>query len=131
MWSKVFSRVAGMRPNELHRIKLWGTGRKGVNVQTRFSLDKALDQSSLMNGMVIPNQDNRTRNVPQELFEEQDHVLTTQIHSKRSHRQLYLSTTRTDQESTQQIQSSVVVQAGVGARRLATRRPTPAQWRNQ
>jgi hypothetical protein len=131
MWSKVFSSVAGMGPNELHRIELWCTSRKGVNVQTRFSLDKVLDQSSLMNGMVIPNQDDRTRNAPQELFEEQDHVLTTQIYWKRSRRQFYLSTMRTDQESTKQIQSSVVVQTGVGTRRLATRRPTAAKWRNQ
>ena len=130
MRSKVFSRVADMCPNELYGIEFRSTSGKGVNVQTRFSLDKVLDQASLMNGMVIPDQDNRTHNVSQELFEEQDHVLTTQIHSKRSHRQLYLSTTRTDQESTQQIQSAVVVQAGVGTRRLATRRPTLAQWRN-
>src|SRR5574338_705193 len=131
MWSKVFSSLASMRPNELHRIELWCTGRKAVNVQTRFSLDKVLDQASPMNGMVIPDQDNRTRNAPQELFEEQDHMFTTQIHSKRSHRQFYLSTTRTYQESTKQIQSSMVVQTGVCTRRLATRRPTASQWRNQ
>ena len=103
MWSKVFSRVAGMRPNELYWIKFRCTGRKGVNMQTRFSLDKVLDQTSFMNGMVIPNQDNLTRNAPQELFEEQDHVLTTQIYLKRSHRQLYLSAMRAYQESTEQI----------------------------
>jgi len=131
MRSKVFNSVAGMGPNELHRIEIWCTGRKGVNVQTRFSLDKVVDQASLMNGMVIPNQDNWAHNTPQELFEEQDHVLTTQIYLKRSHRQLYLSTMRTYQESTEQIQSLVVVQTGVCTRRLATRRPTAAKWRNQ
>jgi hypothetical protein len=80
--------------------------------------------------VVIPDQDNMTRNTPQELFEEQDHVLTTQIHSKRSHRQLYLSTTRTNQESTEQIQSSMVVQTGVCTRCLATRCPTASKWRH-
>ena len=84
MRSKVFSSVAGMGPDELHRIELRGTGRKGVNVQTRFRLNKVLNQASSMNGMIVPDQDNRARNAPQELFEEQDHVLTTQIHSKGS-----------------------------------------------
>jgi hypothetical protein len=131
MWSEVFSSVAGMRPHELHWIELWYTGRKGVNVQTRFSLDKVLDQASLMNGMVIPDQDDGTRNTPQELFEEQDHMLTTQIHSKRSHRQLYLSAIWTNQKSTKQIQASMVVQASICTRRLATRCPTSAKWRNE
>src|SRR5262245_50437058 len=88
MWSEVLSCMTGMRPNELHRIELRCTGRKGINVQTRFSLNKVLDQASLMNGMVVPDQDNGTRNAPQELFEEQDHMFTTQIHSKGSDRQL-------------------------------------------
>ena len=123
--------MADMRPNELHRIELWYTGRKGVNVQTRFGLDKVLDQTSFMNGMVVPDQDNGTRNAPQELLEEQDHVLATQIYSKRSHRQLYFPTMWTHQESTEQIESSMVVQAGICTRCLASRRPTASKWRNQ
>src|SRR5687767_1195309 len=96
MWSKVFCGMADMCPNELHRIELRCTGRKGVNVQTRFSLNKVLDQASLMNGMVIPDQDNGTRNAPQNLFKEKDHLFTTQIHSKGSCRQLHFSSTWTD-----------------------------------
>ena len=130
MRSKVFSSVAGMRPHELHGIELRCTSRKGVNVQTRFSLDKVLDQASLMNGMMVPDQDNGTRNTPQELFEEQDHMFTTQIHSKRSRRQLYLSSTGTDQDGTQQVQSLMMVQTGVCTRCLATRGSTASQWRN-
>ena len=86
MWSKVFSGMAGMCPHKLYWIELWCTGGKGVNMQTWLSLDKVLDQASLMNGMVVPDQNNRTGNATQELFEEQDHVLTTQIYLKRSHR---------------------------------------------
>ena len=131
VWSKVFSSVTGMRPNELHRIELGCTGRKGINVQTRLSLDKVLDQASLMNGMVVPNEENMTRNAPQELIEEQDHMLTTQIHSKGSHRKLHFSSTGTDQNRTEKVQSLMVVQTGVCTRCLATRRPTAAKWRNQ
>lgn len=131
MWSKVFSGLAEMRPHELHWIELGGTGRKGVNVQTRFSLDKVLDQASLMNGMVVPDQDNGTRNAPEDLFEKKDHVFTTQVHSKGSCRQFHLSSAGTDQDGTKQVQSSMVVQTGVGARRLATRCPTTSKWRNQ
>lgn len=131
MWSKVFRCMAGMCPNELHRIEFRGTGRKGVNVQTRFSLDKVLDQASLMNGMVVPDQDNRTCNAPQDLFEKKDHVFTAQIHLKGSHRQLYLSSTGADQESTEQVQSLMVVQTGIDTRRLSTGCPTASEWRNQ
>ena len=131
MWSKVFRCMAGICPDELHRIEFRSTGRKGVNVQTRFSLDKVLDQASLMNGMVVPDQDNRTCNAPQDLFEKKDHMLTTQIHSKGSCRQLHFSSTRTDQESTEQVQSLMVVQTGVGTRRLSTGCPTASEWRNQ
>ena len=131
MWSKVFSCVAGMCPNELHWIELRCTGRKGINVQTRFSLDEVLNQASLMNGMVVPDQDNGTRNASQELFEKKDHVFATQIHSKGSNRQLHFPSTWTDQNRTQQVQSLMVVQTGVCTRRLATRRPTTSQWRNQ
>ncbi len=130
MWSKVFSSMAGMRPHELHWIELRCTGRKGVNVQTRFSLDKVLDQASLMNRMVVPDQDEGTCNAPQDLFEKKDHVFTTQVHSKGSHRQLHLSSSGTDQDGTQQVQSLMMVQTGIGTRCLATRRPTAAEWRN-
>ena len=131
MWSKVFSGLAEMRPHELHWIELGCTGRKGVNVQTRFSLDKVLDQASLMNGMVVPDQDNGIRNALEDLFEKKDHVFTTQIHSKRSCRQFHFSSTGTDQDGAQQVQSLMVVQAGVRGRRLATRCPTTSKWRNQ
>jgi len=130
MWSKVFGSVAGMRPHELHRIELWCTGRKAINVQTRFSLDKVLDQASLMNRVVVPDQDDGTDNTPEDLFEKKDHVFTTQVHSKGSHRQLHLSSTGTDQDGTQQVQSLMMVQTGIGTRCLATRRPTAAEWRN-
>jgi hypothetical protein len=98
MRSKVFSGVAEMRPNELHWIEFGCTSRKGVNVQTSLTVNKVLYQASLMNGMVVPDQDNGTGNAPQELFEEQDHMFTSQIHTKRSHRQHYLSSPRTDQD---------------------------------
>jgi hypothetical protein len=130
MWSKVFSSVAGMRPNELHRIKLWCTDRKGVNVQTRFRLDKVLDEASLMNGMVVPDQDNGTLNPSEDLFEKKDHEFTTQVHSKGSCRQFHFSSPWANQNGTQQVQALMVVQAGVGAGRLTTRCPTTSEWRN-
>jgi|SRR5689334_18188256 hypothetical protein len=131
MWSKVFSCVTDMRPNELYRIELGCTGRKRVNVQTRFRLNKVLDQASLMNGMVVPDQDNGTGNLPQDLFEEKNHMFTMQILSKGSCRQLHFSSTWTDQNRTEQVQSLMVVQTGVRTRRLSTRCPAASKWRNQ
>lgn len=131
VWSKVCNGVTDMRPNELHRIELRCTNWKRIDVQAGLGLNKVLDQASLMNGMVVPDQDNRTRNAPQDLLEEQDHMFTTQIHSKGSRRQLHFSSTWTDQNSTEQVQSLMVVQTGVCTRRLATGCPTASKWRNQ
>ena len=109
MWSKVLCCMADMCPNELHWIEFRGASGKGVNVQTRFSFDKVLDQASLMNGMAVPDQDDGTCNAPQKLIEKKDHVFTAQIFSKGSDRQFHFSSTRTDQESTEQVQSLMVV----------------------
>lgn len=130
MWSKVFSCMAEMCPNKLHWIELRRTDRKRINVQTRLGVNEVLDQASLMNGMVIPDQDNGTGNATQDLFEEQDHMFTTQIYTKRSHRQLYLSSIGADQDGAQQVQSLMMVQTGVCTRCLTTRRPAASQWRN-
>ena len=62
--------MAGMCPNELYRIELGCTGRKGVHMQARFRVDEVLDQTALVNGMVIPDQNNWTGNAPQQLLEE-------------------------------------------------------------
>lgn len=123
--------MVDMCPNELDWIEFRSTSWKGVNVQTRFSFDEVLDQASLMNGMVVPNQDNRTCNALQKLMEKKNHVFTTQILSKGSDRQVHFSSTRTDQESTEQVQSLMVIQTGIGTRCLSARRPTASQWRNQ
>lgn len=129
-WSKVFSCIAEMGPNKLHGIELPRTDRKGINVQTRFRPDKVLDQASLMNGTVIPDQDNGTSNATQDLFEEQDHMFITQIYTKRSHQQLYLSSSGADQDGAQQVHSLIMVQTGVCTKCLTMRRPTASQWRN-
>jgi len=100
-------------------------------VQTRFGPNKVLDQASLVDGMIVPDQDNRTCNAPQDLFEEKDHMLTTQIHSKGFHRQFHFSSSRTDQESAQQVEPLVMSQAGIHLGRLATGSPTAAKGRNQ
>jgi hypothetical protein len=65
------------------------------------------------------------------LIEKKDHVFTAQILSKGLDRQFHFSSTWTDQERAEQVQSLMVVQTGVGTRRLATRCPTASEWRNQ
>jgi hypothetical protein len=131
MWSKVCSGVTDMSPNKLHRIEFGRTDWKGINVQTRLGLDKVLDQTPLVDGMVIPDQDNGACNASQDLLKEEDHVFTTQIRLKRSHRPFHFPSTWTNQESTQQVQALMVVQAGVHRGRLSTGCPTASQRRNQ
>jgi hypothetical protein len=110
--SKVCRGVTRVGPNEFHRIELRRTNRKGIHAQTRLGLDEILNEASLVNGMVAPDQDNRTGHVSQELLEEEDHVFTTQIDLEQSHRPLYFSSAWADQDCTQKVQSLMVVQTG-------------------
>ena len=71
-----------MSPNKLHRIEFRRTDRKGINVQTRLGLDKVLNQLSLMDGMIVSDQDNGTDDRAQDLLEKEDHLFTTQIRLK-------------------------------------------------
>ena len=45
-------------------------------MQTRMLSDELLDQLALMNGMVIPHQDDRAMDAAQQVFEEGDDLLT-------------------------------------------------------
>lgn len=100
-------------------------------MQTRLGLDEILNQTPLVNGMVVPDQNDGTRDATQDLLEKEDHVFTAQIGLKGSHRQLHFSSTWTDQESSQQVQTLMVRQAGTHVRGLSTRCPAAAQRRNQ
>jgi hypothetical protein len=131
VWSKVHSCVTKMSPNKLHGIELGRTDRKGIDVQTRLGTNEVLNQTPLVDGMVVPDQNNGTCNAPQDLLQEEDDVFTTQIRLKGSHRQLHLSSPWTHQDCAHQVQTPVVVQTGVHTRRLSTGCPTASKRRNQ
>jgi hypothetical protein len=98
VWSKVFSCMAGMCPNELHRIELRGTDWKRINMQTRLRLDKVLDQASLMNGMVIPDRTMGPAMRRRICLRKRITCSPRKFYSKGSCRQLHFSSTWTNQE---------------------------------
>lgn len=82
--------------------------------------------------MVVPDQHNRPGNAPQKLIEKKDHVFAAQFLSKGLDRQFHFRPRGLNKkEHTEQVQSLMVVQIGVGTRCLANRCPTAAEWRNQ
>lgn len=123
--------MTDMCPNKLHGIEFGRTDWKAIDVQARLALDKLLHQTPLMDGMVIPNQNKGTCYRAQDLFEKEDHLFTTQTLSKGSHRQFYFPAARADQESTQQVQALMMIQAGAHTGCLSARSPAAAQGRDQ
>lgn len=119
-------------PNELSWIEFWGASRKPIEMYSWLLLKKLFDQFSLMNGMIIPNENNFTSNYPKQLLQKYHDLHTGQRASEGTDAQLETFFTMIRNEhSTQQIQSLMVVQAGANDRRLSTRRPSPFQWRNE
>ena len=119
-------------PNELSWIEFRGASRKPIDMETWFILKKLFNQFSLMDGMIIPNENNFTSDRSKQLLQKYHDLHTCQRASEGTDAQLEtIFPMIRNEHSTQQIQSLMVVQAGANDRRLSTRRPSPLQWRNK
>jgi len=68
VWSKIGTVFAQLGPDKFNRVELWSAGRKRGDMQAWVLGNKILNELTLMNGMVIPHQDDLTRDGPQQLF---------------------------------------------------------------
>lgn len=121
-WGSTGSVRFQLRPNVLSRIELRRTSWKPVDMQARLIFDEVFDQFSLMDGVIVPYENNLTRNNPQQLFEKFYDLHASQRTSVRTdcQAQWFFGILR-NKDCAKQIQALMVVQTGVNHRRLPTR----------
>ena len=122
---------ADLGPDKFNRVEFWSAGRKVINMQARVLSNELLNKLAFMDGMVIPHQNDLTRNCSQQLLQKSDDLFTTQAVTIRANGQFDLAPSWANQQRTQQVQPLVMRQAGAEGGRMSTRRPTPFERRDQ
>lgn len=96
-----------------------------------MSDEKGFDLTAAMDRMPIPNHDQRTTDLPQQMFQKSNHMLTVQSLPRRLETQLELAPARRDTYCPDQVQALVVLDTGAQHRRLPAWRPGPFERRDQ
>ncbi len=65
-----------LRPDPFGRIQLGRAGRKFVHMQTRMASQKVLNLPTAMNWMLIPDQNDRPSDAPQQVFQKGHHFVS-------------------------------------------------------
>ncbi len=128
---KVGSVFTDLRPNKFNRVEFWCADRKVIDMQAWILGNELLNELALMDGMVIPHQNDLAWNNPQQPFQKSDDLLTAQAAPIRASDQFDLAAIWADQQCAQQVQPLVVLQAGTDGRRMSSRRPAALERRNQ
>lgn len=131
VWGKTSNMLAGLSPDEFHRIQFWSTGWEVIDMDAWMIFKELLCLRRDMNFVAIPDQKDGTRREPQHLLQENDRMLRTQVTLKGADTQAHSAQFRTDKQSAEQIQALVMIQAGAGGGRLSTRTPTALERRDQ
>jgi len=87
-------------------------------------LDELLGLRRDVNLVAVPEQNDRTRQAVQQLDQEKDGMLRTQVTLKGAYAQTDLPQLWTYQQRAKQVQPLMMVQARAGGGRVAARRPT-------
>lgn len=120
-----------LRPCKLNWIQFRSASWKTIFMHARMVFDELLCLRRGVDFMIIPDKDNIARHQPQNLFQQKDDVLRTQVALKGAYTQTDLAQFWTDKQGAQQIYTLVMVQACPRGWCLSTRRPTPFEWRHQ
>ena len=123
--------LAHLRPDILGRIEFWRRRREPVNDQALLLCQEFLNDLTLVDGMIIPDEDNVAGGTAQQLFEKSDHFLASQAMPVRAYAQFELFSAGQDQHSTDDIETIMMANTGADDRRFATRRPSAFERRNQ
>src|SRR5215211_516502 len=92
---------------------------------------KILNHFALVDRMAIPDHDQGTGHPIENLLKEGDHLFACQTMPIRTDTQTNSFAFRRDQQSSQQVETLVMVDGGLLDRCLTTPRPSPFKWRNQ
>ena len=70
--SRVGQSPFGLGPDELIGVELWSVGRERVDVEARMPLDKDADEGTAMDRTAVPQQNDVTSQVSEQMPEEAD-----------------------------------------------------------
>ena len=121
----------GLGPNELSGIEFRGRDREVKHMQSFVSSQKILNCFALMNGMAIPDEDNRSRNEIENLSKKANYLFASETMPIRTNTQTNSFPFGRDQQDTQQVEPLAMIDGGSLDRCLSTTRPSPLEWRNE
>ena len=91
VWRKTCCMFTDLRPYKFNWIQFRSTSWKAIFMHSRMIFNELLCLRRGMDFVIIPDKNNITRHQPQNLFQQKDDVLRTQVALKRAHTQTELS----------------------------------------
>lgn len=110
-----------LRPDVFCRIEFGRSRREPVNDQTLVLCQEFLDKLAFVDGVIVPDKNDVARSTPQQLFEKSDYFLAGQTMPVRAYAQLELFSVRQDQQSTDDVETVMMADAGADNGCFATR----------
>ena len=118
-------------PNHLGGVQLGSAGGKLVDMQTRMIVNELLHTCATMDGMSIPDQNDGTGNLQQQMGQKPFHFFSRDRVAIRLKVQADLAPSRRHPETADQVEPIMMIQPGVLGGRLAARRPGALQRRHR
>jgi hypothetical protein len=131
VWCGAGGGFADLAPDAFGRIEFRRSGWKLIGRDARMTCQEVLHLAATMDGMLVPEQHDGTRDVLQQVLEKGDHLVPTDRVPIGLHVQLDLAFARAHPQSTNQIEAFVVLNARADGRRLSAWRPGALQWADQ
>lgn len=122
---------ADLGPDEFRGIELGSRGGEGVDLNPRMTLQKAAHLNLTMNGMLVPHQNNGTRNDAEQVSQKNDDLFSVDRFSARMQMQPDPTLARREAQRPDQIQALVVLDARTNRWGLPTRGPRSLERRDE
>jgi len=123
--------LSDLGPDELSWIEFRSGDRKVVHMQPFVSSQKILNRLALVNGVAVPDQDNRTGDSIKNLSKKGNHLFARETMPIRTNAQTNSFALWRYQQDAQQVEALVMVDGGAQDRCLAATRPATLEWRNK
>jgi len=120
-----------LRPDIFCRIELWCSRWKPVNDQPLVLRQEFLNDLALVDGVIIPDENDVVGSTPQQLVEKLNYFLASQAMPVRAYAQLELFSAGQDQQGSDDIETVMMADTGANDGRFATRRPSALERRDQ
>ncbi len=117
-------------PDKLYRVQFRRISREILHVQPWLAADELLHFLPLMNGRIVPHQQESSLDVSQQVPQKGDDFISRDVSPMYAGSQLQLAFPGSHDERPDDIDSLMVVQARAQFRCLPTRRPRPLQRRD-